>query len=330
MHFELNEVLMDAILFSMEDQNNEYLLDSEQMELVPASEIGNFAGGRDAAFSKSDVNPDAAADTAEVNNFDKSERYLNLPGWSPAEGFRLMERFAAGLRNPVVREELSAALNRGRGVFRAFKEVLGKYPETEKIWFNFKEKEMKKEILRWYNAQREIWGLELIGNEPEETADMVLEDFTFREGSGGDREAAAKLHRACGEEGLGSGNRSNGSAQIFAEMNPWVFPGDICLVAESAGKDFAAYISAVYGNFSLHICALEVKPEYRGLGLGKTLLTALLEKADFKKTLNASIDLPAGMEGFSRVLIRESFKPCALRYFLEANRKTNTVAKEDN
>ncbi|MDR1587485.1 MAG: GNAT family N-acetyltransferase [Treponema sp.] len=305
MQFELSEALIDAILFSMEDQVGEFLLDTEQAVLVPVSEIS------------------AASDAAEAEDSGKNgERYIGLPDWSPPEGFRLMERFAAGLRNPVVREELSAALNRGKGVFRAFKNALGEYPEVEKIWFRFKEREMKKEILRWYNALREIWGLELIGSEPEETADMVFEDFTLRCGTGGDREAAATLHRACEEEYLNKENKPGGAARIFAEMNPWVFPGDICLVAESAGKDFAAYISAVYGASSLHIQALEVKPEYRGLGLGETLLRALLEKTKTGKLTSVSIDLPTDMEGFSRALARESFKPCVRRYFLEMDINT--------
>jgi hypothetical protein len=51
-----------------------------------------------------------------------------------------MEHFAAGLRNPVVRNELTLALNRGRGVFRAFKDILSRYPETEKLWFSYKER----------------------------------------------------------------------------------------------------------------------------------------------------------------------------------------------
>jgi ribosomal protein S18 acetylase RimI-like enzyme len=302
MQFDLSEALVDAILFSMEDQNGEFLLDTEQAVLVPVSEIDSNA-----------------ARAAKADDFGK--RYIELPVWGPAEGFRLMECFAAGLRNPVVREELSAALNRGKGVFRAFKNVLGEYPETGKIWFRFKEREMKKEILRWYNALRETWGLELIGSEPEETADMVLEDFTLRGGTVADREAAANLHRCCEEEYLNNEDRSDGAARIFAEMNPRVFPGDICLVAESAGKDFAGYVSAVYGCSSLHICALEVKPEYRGLGLGETLLTALLEKTDAKRVTGVSVDLPAGMEGFSRVLARESFKPCVQRYFMESGVK---------
>jgi ribosomal protein S18 acetylase RimI-like enzyme len=304
MQFDLSEALVDAILFSMEDQSGKFLLDTEQAALVPVSEIDP-----------------GAASAAKADDFGRGgERYIELPDWGPPEGFRLMECFAAGLRNPVVREELSAALNQGRGVFRAFKNVLAEHPETGKIWFRFKEREMKKKILRWYNALREIWGLELIGDEPEETVDMVLEDFTLRGGSGGDREAAAGLHRCC-EEYLNNENGSGNGARIFAGMNPWVFPGDICLVAESAGKDFAGYVSAVYGDSSLHICALEVKPEYRGLGLGETLLAALLEKTDAKKIKSVSVDLPAGMEGFSRVLIRESFRPCVRRYLLETGAK---------
>lgn len=38
---------------------------------------------------------------------------------------------------------------------------------------------MKREVIRWYNALREEWGLELIGEEPEETDDLVQDDFRF-------------------------------------------------------------------------------------------------------------------------------------------------------
>jgi hypothetical protein len=46
-----------------------------------------------------------------------------------------MEKFTAGLNNPVARQELTAALNKNKGVFRAFRDVLEQYPEVEKIWF---------------------------------------------------------------------------------------------------------------------------------------------------------------------------------------------------
>jgi ribosomal protein S18 acetylase RimI-like enzyme len=64
----------------------------------------------------------------------------------------------------------------------------------------------------------------------------------------------------------------------------------------------------------LRICALEVKPVYRGLGLGKTLLSKFLEKIDKKQTV--IIDLPAASEYFSRSLYLENFKPCVQRFIL--------------
>jgi hypothetical protein len=161
MQFELTEALIDDILFSMEDQEGEFYLDTLE---------GIVAGGLEG--------PDVFGE--EDGGGENDGRYIDLPEWDSASGFRLMERFAAGFRNPLVREELTSALGHGKGVFRAFKNTLSRYPETEKLWFAFKEREMKREIIMWYNGLREEWGLEKIGMEPEETGDLVLEDFRFR------------------------------------------------------------------------------------------------------------------------------------------------------
>jgi ribosomal protein S18 acetylase RimI-like enzyme len=286
MHFELTEALIDYILFAMEDQNGEFLLDTR--EGIPVN-----------------------IDDEEFDADAEDGRYLSLPEWSPSEGYRLMERFTAGLRNPLIREELSAALDRGRGVFRTFKDTIARSPEIEKRWFRFKEQAMRREIIRWYNALRESWGMELIGGEPEDTASLVLEDFRFRAGSASDRDAAGELHRVCVEAAGGEAF----IAAMPAAMDQRVFPGDLCLVAETAGGEFAAYIAAVFSAPSrLHIGALEVYPAYRGLGLGESLLTRFLEAADKRHIPHISIDLPGGQEHFSRALLRESFKPCVQRY----------------
>jgi GNAT superfamily N-acetyltransferase len=285
MQFELTEALIDAILFSMEDQEGEFLVDTQE---------GVVAGGGDFDF-----NPDDLHD---------GDRFISLPEWDSSEGYRLMERFAAGFKNPVIRNQLTAALDRGRGVFRAFKDVLGQYPEAERVWFSFKEKEMRRAILRWYNALREEWGLARIGSEPEETDELVLEDFRFREPKEDDVPAAAELHRACIEE----------NPRIDKETKePWVFPGFPALVAETGEGDFAAYISAVRKDAVLYIAALEVRPEYRGLGIGEALLSRLLERIDRREISEVLIDLPTEAEGFSRVLLRESFEPWAARYRMD-------------
>jgi len=283
MHFELSQALIDEILFFMEDQEGKFRLDTQE---------GMVINTDDEKFDKED-----------------DDCYVSLPDWGPSNGFRLMERFTAGLHNALVREELSAALNRGRGVFRAFKDTLSQYPEIEKLWFDFKDREMKREVISWYNALRESWGLELIGEEPEDIAGLALEDFRFRQGTAQDKDKAQELHRACSSENDGE------HGDIFASMGEWVFPGDVCFVAETAGGEFAGYISGARNGNILRICAVAVQPEYRGLGLGKALVARVLEQADREKIPHVSIDLPAGQEHFSRALLREDFKPCVQRYY---------------
>jgi ribosomal protein S18 acetylase RimI-like enzyme len=298
MQFELTKALIDDILFSMEDQDGEFALDT---------------------YKGMVINTDDDEETNTDN--DDAGRFLSLPEWGPADGFRLMERFTAGLRNPVAREELTAALDRGRGVFRAFKDTISRYPEIEKFWFNYKDREMKREIIAWYNALRESWGLEQIGSEPEDIAGLVLEDFRFRGGTAEDRHAAEELHRISRSRYGGGEERHSLAAEIAEGINQGSFPGDICLVAETAGGEFAGYISAVYAAPSfIHIRALEVKPEYQGLGLGETLLARLLEKADSRNIPRISIDLPAGAEHFARILVRESFQPCVQRFCRDKHR----------
>jgi len=280
MLFELTSSLIDDILFHMEDQDGLFVLDTRDGMVVNTDD--------------------------DDNDEDEEGRYISIPEWDSSDGFRLMERFAASLRNALVREELSAALDRGRGVFRAFKDTLSQHPEAEKLWYAYKEREMRREVISWYNALREQWGLELIGEEPEDIAALALEDFLFRKAATADIFLAQELHRICLEE--------MPAADIFTGMGEWVFPGDMGFVAETAEGEFAGYVCAVRTAAHLNICALEIKPEYRGLGLGKAFIAHLLEQADSEKISNVIIDLPAGQEHFARVLLREEFKPGVLRY----------------
>jgi GNAT superfamily N-acetyltransferase len=286
MQFELSSPLIDEIIFFMEDQSGEFFLDTREGIVI-------------------------GTDDEEYENESDEDRYISLPEWEPSDGFRLMESFTARLHNPVAKGELSSALDRGRGVFRAFKDVISQYPEIEKLWFDYKDRQMKRGVIGWYNALRESWGLELIGEEPDDIDGLAQEDFQFRPGCMADKEAAEKLHRLCtGPETSGGDDKTKSE-----ETSPWVFPGEICIAAESSGGEFAAYVSSVYtAPGRLCIRALEVTPEYRGLGLGKALLARLLEQADSKKIPVISIDLPAASENFSHVLYRESFKPKVVRY----------------
>jgi ribosomal protein S18 acetylase RimI-like enzyme len=287
MRFEMDNSLMGEILFYMENQDGTFLFDTMEGQII---------------------NPDDIFE--DEPDFDDEQRFISLPEWTTQDGYRLMERFTSASRNPVIREELSAALNRGRGVFRSFKNVLEQHPETEKLWFVFKEREMKNEVIAWYNAYREIWGLELVGPGPEDTSALILEDFILREGTAADAEEAAVLHNHCVEERRARSGES--ASAVFEAMNPGVFPGGLCFVAETKNGDFAGYICAAKDATALHICALEVIPEYRGLGLGKALLGKLLEAVPEKATI--TIDIPADTEKYTQALYRENFEPCVQRF----------------
>ncbi|MCL2721922.1 MAG: GNAT family N-acetyltransferase [Treponema sp.] len=253
MKFELDNILTDEIVFFMENQDGNFLFDLQELHVVDIHK-NNYINETD---------------------FSDEQRFVTLPSWDSNDGFRLMEKFTSNLKNPVIRQELSDALDRNKGVFRAFRDILRQYPETEKYWFSFKEQEMKSEVVNWYNALREEWGLEPIGFEPEDNSSLVLEDFIFKKGE-----------------------------------------KEYYLISETASGESAGCISADFdpGNkMILHINNLEVNPNYRGMGLGKTLLAKLLEKAD-KNNLDVTIDLPVETDYFSRSLLLENFKPVIQRY----------------
>jgi GNAT superfamily N-acetyltransferase len=242
MLFELDNIMINQILFHMENQEGIFVLDAQENKIVNSSNI---------------------------DNEDKS--FISLPQWSSKDGYRLMERFAASLKNPLVRRELGDALNKNKGVFRAFRNILEQYPEIEKMWFKYKEQKMKNQVVVWYNALREEWGLEPVGFEPEDTSSLILEDFTFKEEK------------------------------------------DFSFTAENANGELAGRISARLADNVLYIDTLEVIPEYKGMGLGKTLLAKLLEKADEKK-LDVIIDVPVQADFFSRSLLMENFKLVCQRF----------------
>jgi ribosomal protein S18 acetylase RimI-like enzyme len=272
----------------MENQEGEFLLDTHEGKIVTVQE--REEGGE------------------EDDDEDYTERFITLPEWDANDGFRLMEKFTVELKNPIVRQELSQALNKGKGVFRSFKNVLEQYPEAEKIWFRFKNQKMKSKITSWYNLLMEECGLEPLGDEPEDISLLVLEDFVIREGKVTDGKKAAELHQICMEE-----IKEKIGFSLFEDMKNFVFPVDLCYIAENANEDLTGLICAVKDTpKSIRICALEVRPEYRGMGIGKTLLEKLLEHVN--NQMSVTIDLPVGSEFFSHTLHIEKFIPCITKF----------------
>ena len=252
MNFALTPQMIDKISFAMEDQKEQYFVDTDSGELAPHSSLG--------------AEPD-------------EEKYARLPRWGSAEGFHLMESFITSLDNPAYREQLSRSLTTGRGVFRAFKDVLKQNKEIEKLWFAYKEQRLRAVIISWYNVHREARGLARLPAEPEETDELVMSDFSFRWDAGDHRREVEQLDRDAFFE-LFPHESPDGLEQRFSEKRQGLPPAggeqSPLLIAETPDADLAGFAWGVIDGTTVHIVQLAVVPALRGLGLGEALLRRFL------------------------------------------------------
>ena len=85
---------------------------------------------------------------------DDDNRYERIPENESSEGYRLLERFAATVRDPSLREKLDIALD-GKGAFRRFRNVLHDYSGERRRWLDF-EQQSKLQWARDWLASLEI------------------------------------------------------------------------------------------------------------------------------------------------------------------------------
>lgn len=283
MVFDLSEELINQIIFAMEDQNADCIFDASTGEIVPNTVEADF------------------------------NRYYTLPEWNSVNGFRIMERFVSVLRNPLARQELRDVLFCGKGVFRNFKNVLKQYPEIERMWFSFKEKEIKQYILRWYNALCDAWGLEKLGEEPEETDELVYEDFSFRiYDSAKDDESvmfASRIIMNEIEDLWPEGEVGSAIVELWqAQCSMASVNEEFAMLTEAFDGEFAGFISAIplpkFSKKTVLLTTLFVLPSFRGLGLGKELLARYLDELRKRRVEWVII---------SNILIPQTFEPCLLR-----------------
>ena len=273
MTFILSPEMIDDILFSMENQTEMLFFDALEGICVDEDALDN-----------------------DYETVIGDERYYDLPEWTSAQGFRVLEQFTARVHNPLLREALLNALGQRKGVFRRYKEVLKTVPAVEREWYQFKEQQMKAAVYEWYNELRMIWGLEKVRFEEETDTQLLQEDFTFQiqkrdalnaellrnfirktEAPSDDRDKIISFdEKAAFEAG-----RLLGYASFLNT--------DVCAAAgqkHGTAQDHAVYITAYNENELCGLCSvvdfpfnesfcipfLRVLPEYRGLGLGKELL----------------------------------------------------------
>jgi len=78
-------------------------------------------------------------------------RYNRIPERSSPEAHTVMAEFIETVKNPVLKEELTNALD-GKGAFRRFKDVLINDPKERKRWHGYNAKAMKKVIVEWLKS----------------------------------------------------------------------------------------------------------------------------------------------------------------------------------
>jgi len=286
MEFELTPEILDEIVFSMEDQSASFLFDASEMRCRA---------------------PDGSEDPEEPG------RYYPVPDWDSVNGFRLMERFVSQLRNPVAREELRDALASGHGVFRSFKNILKGYPEIERKWHRMKDEEMRRIVYEWYNALRDAWGLERVGPEPEDTAEIVESDFSFGEWEGEDLSGIEHLMSVLEREGAESLPPDLFAAvmELDSAVRGELEGDETIIVAESADGELAGVaVSRSLPRDNLlaaQLSAIGVYPEFRGLGLGKELLSRTIETWTSRGCRWLVLAAPVVPAEFMQSLVRAGF-----------------------
>ncbi len=295
---ELTEEIIDQIIFGMENQQAEYLFDLKEGELVPSDD------------------PKIAA--AEE---DPEERFVELPNWRPVDGFHLMERFVAFIKNPIYRQEMRDALNGGRGVFRRFKDVLKRYEPLERQWFAFKEREMRQVVRDWYAAVTDSIVLSRLGEEPEETEDLVLSDFIIQSGTGRWKERIQEASVLAMKESVQdisvalrdylldteiAGCRENEHKEILYGETP---------MGEFAGCVLGVYVASQYSTV-LDLRFIYVEPQFRGLGLSRLFIDRAIEMASKNGVSQVVIDLLGKTLFLQDDLEERGFREFGRRYAL--------------
>jgi GNAT superfamily N-acetyltransferase len=298
----MSDELMYQLIFSMEDQANRYVFD--MTDGVPV-QVEFMRGSKE----------------------EREARYCELPPWKPADGFRVMEKFVSSLKNPIFRERLREVLAKGKGVFRGFKDTVKEEPAIERLWFYFKEREMKRLIYIWYEQLTEVRYLERIGEPELDTSDLILSDFLVTH----DCRRWAQQIAVIGEQRLDAeyaGVEYPLNELLVEEYRRcWNDADDswitVCVEApddELAGCIGAAPQTLADGMSIFRVCLLYVEPRYRGLGISKLLVDSLCARAAETDAARLIIELSGKSAVIIAAVEKRGFTPFSERFSLDLSR----------
>lgn len=78
----------------------------------------------------------------------EGDRYIQIPERDSREAYNTMVEFVKTVKDPLLKEELTIALD-GKGAFKKFKNILLEYPKERKRWHAFNAKVMRNMIKEW-------------------------------------------------------------------------------------------------------------------------------------------------------------------------------------
>jgi len=155
--FQLTDAALERIIFAMEDQSNELLIDLETGDLVDRT-------------TYLEEEPDSF-----------SERYVAPPSWDSRRGFAILEAFAATIASPSeLKLALNAALRRGKGVFKAFRQALSNDEALFRRFQDFKLRAMRPVVEEWVVSLQDEQSLAKLRDEPEDIGDIVASEVEFK------------------------------------------------------------------------------------------------------------------------------------------------------
>lgn len=207
------------------------------------------------------------------------QRFLDLPPWYPSDGYKTMEKFVSTLRNPIYRERLRLVLQSGKGVFRQFKDVLAEQPSLERLWYYFKDREIRRRIFYWYERNDEAFRLARLGEEvPEDRPDeLIRQDFMLTTEVAPYKEEIALLSERVIERLYESGQRLDRYLGTQLSKARKEHREDQCIVALSLSEQFVGFIQyRIYTEDAIAVIRwYAVEDEFRGLGVFRFLFDAL-------------------------------------------------------
>jgi len=281
---EVTEEMLERVVFGMENQKDRLYLDPSD---------GVLRGGDE-----------------------DDGTLIPLPPWGPTEGYRLMDRFTGTLPDSPFRAGLYAILHSGSGVFRRFKDALKDRPEMEGLWRRYKMREMRRSAVAWLSRWSEALELASLGPEPEDLDDLVLEDFSLRAARDADIPVLEEWDRASIAETYPDLTAQERRNAVFRERGEAEFAAQEVILAENAAGEPVGFAwMHLVGDVDRRegrLLQLYVRPDYRGLGLGRLLAERAFGMAEDAGIRAVSARTAASSHHLDGFLERQGFRPVAV------------------